>query len=156
MASPGRESRSGNCLASTLQEVALRRVFAAGDRRLVRHRRLGVSTETPEQIRANRVEQVIGAEIETVDENERRIRSLDLGHRNRTVECNRRARGDRQVLVIQLQDLPPVCGSRGRRVAVDGVDRRLDLVRTGTVAPQALPHDRLALSYEMLIPEAAV
>ncbi len=39
---------------------------------------------------------------------------------------------------------------------MDGVDRRLNLVRTRLVAPQAVPHDRLAFGDQTQIPAAAV
>jgi hypothetical protein len=39
---------------------------------------------------------------------------------------------------------------------VDSVDRRLDLVRAGLVAPEALPDDGLAFGNEASIPAAAV
>jgi hypothetical protein len=39
---------------------------------------------------------------------------------------------------------------------VDGVDRRLDLVRAGLVAPQALPDDGLAFGDAVAVPAAAV
>jgi hypothetical protein len=78
------------------------------------------------------VEQVVATQVEAVDE------------------------GQRHELVVQLQDLPPVGGGRGRRVAVDGVDRRLELVRAGLVAPQALPDDPLAFGDAAAVPAAAV
>jgi hypothetical protein len=39
---------------------------------------------------------------------------------------------------------------------VDGVDRRLDLVRARLIAPEALPDDGLAFGDEAAIPAAAV
>src|ERR1700737_8170 len=66
------------CLTAALQEVTLGRVLAAGDRRLVRGHRLGGAVQAPEQIGAYRVEKMIRIELETVDERERRRRSLDL------------------------------------------------------------------------------
>jgi hypothetical protein len=39
---------------------------------------------------------------------------------------------------------------------VDGVDRRLELVRPGPVAPEAAPDDRLALGDEASVPAGAV
>ena len=43
-----------------------------------------------------------------------------------------------------------------RRVGVDGVDRRLDLVRPGTIAAQAVADDALAFREQRPIPRAAV
>lgn len=92
------------------------------------------------------MEQVVAIEVEAVDDGERRRWSLDLGLRDRAVEGHDRARGKREELVVQLQDLPPVCGGRGRRVTVDSVDRCLDLVRAGPITPDALPDDGLSAS----------
>ena len=139
-----------------MQEVALGRVLGAGDRCLVRQRGLRIAAQASKKVRADGVEQVVCAEVEAVDEGERCIRSLDLGHRHRAVEGHDRAQGERQQLVVQLQDLPPVGGGGGRRVAVDGVDRRLDLIRAGLVATEALPDDGLAFGDQASIPEAAV
>jgi hypothetical protein len=141
-----------------LQEVALGRVLGACDRGLVRQCRLGVAAEASEQIGADGVEQVVAAEITAVEpfhEGERRIRSLDLGHRDRAVEGYDRARGEDEELVVQLQDLPPVCGGRSWGVAVDGVDRRLDLVRPGLVALETLADNGLAFVDEIAVPSAA-
>jgi RNA polymerase sigma-70 factor (ECF subfamily) len=67
-----------------------------------------------------------------------RTRSIDLSHCDRAVEGHDRARVEREELVVELHDLSPVRPGGGRRVAVDGVDRRLHLVRAGLVAPEAL------------------
>lgn len=42
--------------------------------------------------------QVVAAELKVADEGERRVRSLDLGHRDRAVQRHDRARGERQEL----------------------------------------------------------
>ena len=47
-------------------------------------------------------------------------------------------------------------GRRVGRIAVYGVNRRLDLVRTGVVALEALAHDGLPFRDEAAIPETAV
>src|ERR1700694_1342809 len=99
---------------------------------------------------------MVALELEAVDESECRIRSLDLGDGDRAVERHHRARGDRLELVVQLQDLPPVRGSRIGGVGVHGVDRGLDLVWTGLVTLEALPHNGLPFGDEVAIPEAAV
>src|SRR6266542_264200 len=88
---PGRPDSSASSswsqrLELALQEVALGGVLGAGDRRLVRHRRLAAPAQAAEQ--------VVALEVEAVDEGERRIRSLDLGHRDRAVEGHDRARGE--------------------------------------------------------------
>ncbi|MGH3787098.1 MAG: hypothetical protein ACRDRG_11225 [Pseudonocardiaceae bacterium] len=63
------------------------------------------------------MDEAVVTEVEAVDEGECRVGSLDLGHRDRAVQCHDRARGQRHELVIELQDLPPVRGGRDWRVA---------------------------------------
>src|SRR6267143_3314021 len=99
---------------------------------------------------------MVAIELEAVDETECRIGSLDLRDGDRAVERDHRARGDRLALVVLLQDLPPVRGARIGRVGVHGIDRRLDLVWTGLVALEALPHDGLPFGDEVAIPEGSV
>jgi hypothetical protein len=102
--SPTPAAASGNAyaierLTAALQEVALARVVGAGDRRRVRQRRFVLAAHAPEQIGADRVEQVMA--IETIDERQRRRRSFDLGQRNRAVESHDRAWRNRQELVVK-------------------------------------------------------
>ena len=73
-----------------------------------------------------------------VYDREGRGRSLDLGYRDRAVEGHDRARDQRGELVVELQDLPPIRGRGHRRIAVDRVDRGLDLLRARLAQPQAL------------------
>jgi hypothetical protein len=112
--------------------------------------------QAPQQVRADGVKQMDVAQVEVVDERERRIRALDLGDRDGAIARHDRARHEREQLVIERDDLVPVGIGRGGRVAVDGVDRRLDLVRPGGVAPQAAANDRLALGDQIVIPGPAV
>lgn len=63
-------------LAAAPQEIALGRVLGAGDRRLIRLRGLGVAAETPQQVGPDSVVQVVAAQIETVDEGQRRRSSV--------------------------------------------------------------------------------
>ena len=56
-----------------------------------------------EQVGADGVEQVVALEGEAVDEAQRRVRPVDLGHRDGAVEGHDRARGERQQLVVELQ-----------------------------------------------------
>ena len=102
------------------------------------------------------MEQVIRGEVEAVDHGQRRIRSLDLSHGDRPIQSHDRAWRQSEQLVVQLQYLPPVRFDRADSVGVDGVDRRLDLVRPGLVAQEALAHDRLALDDQLAVPAAAV
>jgi hypothetical protein len=52
----GDASSSGERLTAALQEVAFGRVLGAGDRRLVRQRRLGVAAQASQQVGADGVE----------------------------------------------------------------------------------------------------
>src|SRR5215211_832396 len=76
---------------TALQEVALGRVLGAGDRGLVRQRRLGVAAEASQEIGADGVEEVVAVEVEAVDERERRVGPVDLGHRDGAVQRDDRA-----------------------------------------------------------------
>jgi hypothetical protein len=105
------------------------------------------------------VEQVIPAQIQAVHDGEPGGRAFDLGHRDGSVERDHRIRRDHHELVIQGQDLSPVGDGRGDGVAVHGVDRRLDLVRTGLdpcPAPQAAPDEGLPLGDERGVPAGPV
>jgi hypothetical protein len=59
------------------------------------------------------------------------LRSRD---RDSAIERDHRARRDRLELIVELENLAPIGIRRISGVAVDRVDRRLDLIRTGTVA----------------------
>jgi hypothetical protein len=102
------------------------------------------------------VEQVVPAEVQGVRDGERRGRAIHLGDRYGTVQRDDRARREHEKMVVQLQDLAPVSRVRGGRVAVHGVDRGLDLVRAGLVAPQAPANEGLALGDERAIPAGPV
>src|SRR5207302_424136 len=109
-----------------------------------------------QQIGADRVEQVVAGEVEIVDQRQRGCGAVDLGDRDRAVQRNDRTGGQCGELVVELQDLPPVRRGSGGGVGVHGVDRRLDLVRAGLVASEALPDEGLALGDEGAIPAGAV
>jgi hypothetical protein len=69
------------------------------ERGLVGGVRLGPAAQTPQQVAADRVEQVIAiktARREAVHQDERGGRAFDLGHRDRPVERRHRARGHGQ------------------------------------------------------------
>ena len=71
-------------------------------------------------------------------------------------ERDDRRRRHREQLIVERDDLAPVGGAGRRRVGVHRVDRRLDLVRPGTIAAQAVADDALALGDQRPIPRAAV
>src|SRR6266496_220510 len=68
-------------VVASLQEVPLGRVLGARDRRLVRLRGLCGASETPEQVGAHGVEQVVAIEVEGVHQIKRRVRAVDLRDR---------------------------------------------------------------------------
>ena len=53
---------------------------------------LGRSAEPGQQVAADGVKQVVVAEVQPVEEAQRRGRAVDLGYRDRSVERNDRAR----------------------------------------------------------------
>ena len=82
--------------------------------------------------------------------------AVELGHGDGTVERDDRRRGDGHQLVVQRDDLIPGGRGNGRGVAVDRVDRGLDLVRPRHVAPEARTHQRLTLVDQRPVPPGAV
>ena len=55
---------------------------------------------------------VVAVEGETVDEGERHLRPVELGHRDRPVEGDDGGRGDGVQLVVELRDLGPMVAER--------------------------------------------
>ena len=102
------------------------------------------------------MEQIVLTETEAVDDTKRGVRSLDFCDRHRAIERDDRTRRHRQQLIVELQDLPPVSRRGDRRIAVDRIDRRLDLIRARPVAREAAPHDGLAFCNQVAIPELTV
>ncbi len=138
-----------------LQELTLPNIVGAGNRRVVGVRRFAGTVKTPEQVGAYRVEEIVAVEvlpIETIDECQRRSRSVDFGHRNRAVQRHDGTGRERHQLVVELDDLPPVRGGRDGCVAVDGLDRGLDLIGAGLVPRQATPDDGVPLGDEAAVP----
>jgi hypothetical protein len=73
-------------LIRALQELALAGVLAAGNRGFVFSRRFSVSVQPPQQVGANRVEQMVITEVEGVDDGKRGTRSLNFCDRHRAIE----------------------------------------------------------------------
>ena len=145
-------------LSRRFRKLALGRVLAARDRRFVGGRGIGRPAQAPEQIRADRVEQMIVARaIETV----RRVARAPPQARRpprppprgsarppapaRTRAADRRAAGS-----------APVGRRGGRRIAVDRVDGRLNLIGPGPIAAEAAPDDRLTLRDEPAVPRPTI
>lgn len=81
---------------------------------------------------------------------------MHLGNCDRTIERDNGARREREELVVQREHLVPVSVGRSRGVVVDGIDRRLDLIRTRLVAAEAAAHERLPFVDQIAIPQRAV
>jgi hypothetical protein len=77
---------------------------------------------------------VVALQLQVFHEHQRSSGTVHLGHGDRPVERHDRSRRERAELVVQLEDLAPVGVRRGRGVAVDGVDRGLDLIRARLAA----------------------
>src|SRR5438105_4433943 len=115
-------------LSPALEKRTLDRILRARDRRVVcRHCLIG-TTKAAKQVGVDDMEHGILVELELLDDRQRRVGSLDLGHRDRPVDRDDRRRREQLQLVVEREDLSPVRFLGGRRVAVHGVDRRLELI----------------------------
>src|SRR5580765_8029436 len=132
------------------------RVLASSDRGVVRRRGLGVATQSPQHVGADRMKQVVLTELEPVYEGERSIGAFDLSDRDGAVEGDHGTRRHRQQLVVQLQNLQPVRRGGVWRVAMDSLDCCLNLVRTRPVVPEATPYKSLPFGDQLAIPPAAI
>src|SRR5262245_22243788 len=99
---------------------------------------------------------VVLAERECIEQCERSSRPLYFGNGNSTVKCDDVARRQREKLIVERHDLPPVRVGGGRGIAVHGIDRRLNLIRTGPIESQTLAYETLRLRDGVAIPEAAI
>ena len=88
--------------------------------------------------------EVVVLEGQRVDQLERLPRAVDLRDRDGPVERDDRGRREDEELVVEREDLFPVGVGCSGRVAVDRVDRRLELVGTWLVSPQASFDERLS------------
>jgi hypothetical protein len=79
-------SSASDDVTPALQETALGGVVAPCDREVVGDHRLLTAAEPLQEVGADRVKQVIPIEVETIDQRQRGVRSVDLRHRNRAVQ----------------------------------------------------------------------
>src|ERR1700680_1928996 len=142
--------------ASALEKGLLGAIGGECQRRVICLTCLEVAAKPAEQVRPDRMEEVVAVEVKALDGTQRGCRALHLGKRNGAVERNDGGGGDRHELVVELEDLAPIRGTRRDPVAVHRVDRRLNLKRTWPITTQAFAHQRLALVDELPIPERAV
>ena len=91
------------------------------------------------------MEGLIGIQLQTLERGQSRLGTGRLGERNRTVHRHDSSRPQHIQLVVQSEDLLPVGLGGALCVAVNSVDRRLDLERAGFSALQQTPHERLPL-----------
>ena len=70
-----------------LKEGPLGGIGDGGDRRVVGLRRVGIAAEPAQQVRPDRMEEVVVAQVEGVDKLQRRSGTVDLGHRDRPVSA---------------------------------------------------------------------
>src|SRR3984957_2061464 len=89
----------GEGLAAALQEGTLSLVAGSGDRGLVGRGRLVGAAQSAQQGGLDGVEQVVAAQAEGVQQAQRRLRAVDLSHRDRPVQRGDRAGGYGQELV---------------------------------------------------------
>ena len=95
-----------------LKEGPLGGIGDGGDRRVVGLRRVGIAAEPAQQVRPDRMEEVVVAQVEGVDKLQRRSGTVDVGHRDRPVERDDRGRREGNQLVVELDNLASVPCSR--------------------------------------------
>ena len=101
------------------------------------------------------MEQVVAVQVEILDHLQRRLGTVELRDRDRTVERDDGRGRDREQQVVQREHLRPVGLLGSRRIAVHRVDRGLYLVRPGLVAPKAPPHEVLTLEDQLADPTSS-
>ena len=82
--------------------------------------------------------------------------AVNLADGDGTVEGHHWRGGDREQLVVQVDDLRPVGLLDGRGIGMHGVDGRLELIGTRLVAAKAAAEDRLSFLDLGPIPLGAV
>src|SRR5262249_51642244 len=70
---------------------------------------LSSTTESPQQIRARRVKQVVLLQVQLVNQRERHRGTVDFADRHRAIECYDWRRRDGEQLVVQGHNLRPIC-----------------------------------------------
>src|ERR1700712_5062976 len=123
--------------ALAVQVAAFGGVLGGGDCGVVLFLGLGASAQAAQEIRADGVPGVVARERQWVDQREGDLRAVQLGDRDRAVECDDRRRVEPGQLVVQGDHLRPVCVQRGGGVCMDGVDRGEYLVAAGSVDSEA-------------------
>src|SRR5689334_3018491 len=102
------------------------------------------------------MKEVIRVQVQRVDKRERSGRAIHFGNRHRAVERHYRTWRQRQQLVVERENLPPIRSLRGWSIAVHRVDRGLDLVCAWLIAAQTLAHQLSSFGNEPLVPQRAV
>jgi len=73
-------------------------------------------------------------EVQLVDCGDSGLRTCPFCKSHRAIERYDRARRDGRELVVEREDLLPVCSARMGCIAMDGVDGSPDLIRAGPIA----------------------
>ena len=85
-------SHAADGVAPALEETALRGIDTPGDREFAGECSLLTAAEAPEKVGADRVEQIVPIEIETIEKGQRGVRSLDLRDCDGAVQRDDRTR----------------------------------------------------------------
>lgn len=118
--------------------------------------RLGGAAGPAEQFGAGRVERVVVLQGQSLDCGQCHVGPVQFGGDDGSVERDDRGRIDVVQLVVKRGESRPVGISELARCGVDGVDRRLGLVRPGLVVPGTGTYQCVALADERLVPAGAV
>ena len=62
-----------------------------------------------QQVGAHRVKQVVTGQVECIHQSQRLFRAFDFGNHHRAIQRDHGARRQREQLVVEREDLPPVC-----------------------------------------------
>ena len=96
-------------LALTQEEVALLPVTTMFYGCAIGGCRIGCATEPSQQISPNRMAQMIFRQINGVDQLERLLNAVYLRYNHSPIQRNNRIRSNGHELIVELQNLPPVC-----------------------------------------------
>ena len=152
---------TADCIKVLLQKNALYLVRAARKGTLVSGGCLVGTTKPSEQVRTNNVKKMVATQVricsfDGIDRSKRDVGSLNLTKHDGSIQRHDRPGHQPLQLIVELQNLPPICFVRGCRVTVNGIDCRLDLVRTWSIPAETVPHDALPFGDQCVIPFRAI
>ena len=91
---------SGDLPPTPLEKPSFGDVLRLRDGRVVRAYRLVAPTKATQQVRADRMKQIVPTQLETVDDREASSSAAHLSDSHRTIQRDDRTRRDRHLLVI--------------------------------------------------------